>query len=242
MNFGLQLESNARGWTSDIFKGFNRESNLADNRFYSMDYVTDFYDHFVSAGHYTLTQATQGTFAVDNTVPNLGVWLLDCNSSTSTQGANLQFITLPVQVTTSNVVAFEWRGKVADVATGPEAFLGLHTSDTTIIASSAMGASANSWAGFKTLTDNNVYLATTADNTTEETDTGATLVDDTYVRLGFRIERREFCDFYVNGVKVSRNTTNLPLASDVLFPSFVCQSAGTTDPIMHLDAMRVCVS
>jgi hypothetical protein len=244
MNFAFQTESNARGWTSDIFRHFNRESNLSDNAFYAMDKVIDFHENAVgSAGDYTLTQATQGTFARDATVPNIGVWLLDCNSSTSTQGANLQWVGLPVAVTATNILGFEVRLKAADIATGPEFFAGVHASDTAIISSSAMDGTANSYAGFKSLTDNNVVLPVSADNVAEEAGaTVHTLVDDTYVRYGVLIYKREYVAFYKNGVLVATHTTRIPAASEVMYPSFVCQSAGTTDPIVHLDAFRIAVN
>jgi hypothetical protein len=245
MNFALQTESNARGWTSDIFRYFNRESNVADNAFYALDKVIDFHDNYVgSAGDYTLTAAgSSPTFARDTTAPNIGVWLLDCASSTSTQGGNLQWVSLPVAVTASNILGFEVRLKAADIATGPEFFAGVHANDTTIIGSSAMDGTASSYAGFKSLTDNNVVLPVSADNVAEEAGaTNHTLVDDTYVRLGVLIYKREFVDFYVNGVKTTRHTTRIPAASEVMYPSFVCQSAGTTDPIVHLDAFRIAVT
>lgn len=244
MNFALQTESNARGWTSDIFRHFNRESGLSDISFYGVDKVVDFHDNAVgSAGDYTLTQATQGTFARDATVPNIGVWLLDCNSTTASQGANLQWVSVPVAVTSSNILGFEVRLKAADIATGPEFFAGVHASDTAIIASSAMDGAANSYAGFKSVTSNNVVLPVSADNTAEEAGaTVDTLVDDTYVRYGVLIYKREYVAFYKNGVLVATHTTRIPAASEVMFPSFVCQSDGTTDPIVHLDAFRIAVS
>lgn len=244
MNFALQTESNARGWTSDIFRYFNRESNVSDNAFYAMDKVVDFHENVVgSAGDYTLTQATQGTFTRDTSVPNIGVWLLDCNSTTSSQGANLQFVGLPVAVSASNILGFEVRLKAADIATGPEFFAGVHASDTTIIASSAMDGTASSYAGFKSVTSNNILLPVSADNTAEQAGAAAhTFVDDTYVRLGVLIYKREYVDFYVNGVKVVRHTTRIPAAAEVMYPSFVCQSDGTTDPIVHLDAFRIAVN
>lgn len=244
MNFALQTESNARGWTSAIFKHSNRESNLSDNAFYALDKVIDFHDNAVgSAGDYTLTQATQGTFARDATVPNIGVWLLDCNSSTDNQGANLQWVSLPVAVSSTNILGFEVRLKAEDIATGPQFFAGVHASDTTIIASGVMDGTASSYAGFKSLTDNNVVLPVSADNTAEEAgSTVHTLVDGTYVRYGVRIVRRERVEFYKNGVLVTTHTTRIPAAAEIMYPSFVCQSAGTTDPIVHLDAFRIAVN
>lgn len=246
MNFALQTESNARGWTSDIFRHFNRESGLSDISFYGIDKVIDFHENLVgSAGDYTLTAAgSSPTFARDTTVPNIGVWLLDCASGTGGQGGNLQFVSLPVAVTSSNILGFEVRLKAADIATGPEFFAGVHASDTAIISSNAMDGTANSYAGFKSLTDNNVVLPVSADNTAEEAGaTVDTLVDGTYVRYGILIYKRESVAFYKNGVLVATHTTRIPAASEVMYPSFVCQAGGdSVDPIVHLDAFRIAVS
>src|SRR5688500_8398649 len=46
------------------------------------------YDAAATTGDYILTQATQGTAAISTAEP--GVLVLDANSSTVTQGANLQ--------------------------------------------------------------------------------------------------------------------------------------------------------
>ncbi len=44
---------------------------------------------------------------------------------------------------------------------------------------------------------------------------------------------------YVNGVLTSANhvTANIPIVA--IYPSFVCQSAGTNDPIMHIQSYRI---
>jgi hypothetical protein len=245
MNFALQTESNARGWTSEIFKHSNRESNLSDISFYALDKTIDFHDNYTgSAGDYTLSAAgSSPTFARDATVPNIGVWLLDCASSTDNQGGNLQWLSLPVAVSATNTLGFEVRLKVEDIATGPQFFSGVHAVDTAIISSGVMDGTASSYAGFMSLTDNNVVLPTSADNTAAETGaTVDTLVDGTYVRYGVRIVRRERVEFYKNGVKVATHTTRIPAAAEIMYPSWVCQSAGTTDPIVHLDAFRIAVN
>jgi hypothetical protein len=243
MNFALQTESNARGWTSDIFRHFNRESGLSDISFYGVDKVVDFHDNYVS-GDYTLTQSgSVGAFARDATVPNIGEWTLTSGGATGGNGSNLQWVSTPVAVTASNVLGFEARLNVTANATGPEFFAGVHASDNAIISSGAMDGAANSYAGFKSITDNNILLPVSADNTAEVAGSAAhTLVSAAYVRLGVLIYKREYVDFYVNGVKVHRNTTGIPAASEVMYVSFVNQSGGTVQPISHLDAFRIAVS
>ena len=61
----------------------------------------------------------------------------------------------------------------------------------------------------------------------------ATLVEDTYIKLGFEIDGLTKITPYVNGVAKAAITTNIPIVG--MTPSFVCHSSGTTDPIVHVD-------
>lgn len=193
-----------------------------------------FFDDFLDlpTGRHTVTQATQGTFALDD--KRYGVVLADCNSTTSTQGVNVQRggstgeSFAPLDGTS---IFFEARVKAADIATGPEFFLGLAVIDTSIIGSSALSAQA---IGFKSVTDDNIILATCKDGSSETTASSIhTFVDDAYVRLGFRVTDDSLVEFFVNGLVVGRITANIPTGEMVA--SVVCQSAGTTDPIVHMD-------
>jgi hypothetical protein len=202
-----------------------------------------FFDDFgdLPTGRHTATQATAGTYALD-TAKSRGVVLADCNSATATQGINVQRPGHLFQLNANIVTCFEARVAAADIATGPEFFLGLHILNTAIIATSAMAAASSDWIGFKSVTDNNVLLATTSDNATETTAASIhTFVDhDTspttaFVKLGFRVNGTTGVEFFVNGLKVAAITTTLPATSALLLPSLVCQSGGTTDPIIHKD-------
>lgn len=190
-------------------------------------------DDFVDlpTGKYTATQATTGTFALDDAEG--GVALADCNSSTVTQGINVQLggtAGETVKAVANQVIWFEARVKVVDMATGPEFFLGLAVTDTTIIAASALSAQA---IGFKSETDNGVLLATCKDGSSETTGVGTTLVDGTYVKLGFKVTGTSKVEFFVNGAIVSTVTANIPTTE--MRPSLVCQSDGVTDSILHID-------
>jgi hypothetical protein len=60
-----------------------------------------------------------------------------------------------------------------------------------------------------------------------------TFVDDAWVKLGFKVTGTTKVEFFVNGVLVGTITANIPTTE--LRPSLVCQSGGTTDPIVHID-------
>jgi hypothetical protein len=192
---------------------------------------TVFFDDFVDlpTGKYTATQATAGTLALDDA--EYGVALADCNSTTATQGINVQKPGECVKPAAGKNIWYECRVKAADIATGPEFFAGLAITDTTLIASSALSSQA---IGFKSVTDDNVILATCKDGSSETTAASIhTLVDDAWVKFGIKIEGTSRVKFYVNGVLKGTITANIPTTE--LTPSMVCQSGGTTDPIVHID-------
>jgi hypothetical protein len=194
----------------------------------------DFQKCPVTAEDYTLTQATQGTMALSAGADN-GVLLLDCNSSTTTQGANMQRIAAQFTPKADRDIWFEARVKVADtgaLATAGEIFVGLSEIDTTIIATSVVSPS--NFIGFSSVTDDGVLLSNSEKADAGTTSTGATIAEDTWITLGFHVTGVSTIDFFVNGVNVATHTTaNIPIVA--LAPSFVMQSSGTTDPIMHID-------
>lgn len=196
----------------------------------------DFVKAPITAEDYTLTAATQGTMALSAGADN-GVLLLDCNSSTTTQGANMQRIASSFTPKAGRDIWFEARVKIADtgsLATCGEIFVGLSAINTAIIATSAVTATDNNFIGFSSVTDNGVLLTNSCKVAAVTTGTGATIAEDTWITLGFHISGLDTIDFYVNGVNTATHTTAyIPIVA--LAPSFVMQSSGTTDPIMHID-------
>lgn len=226
--------SSDRGITLGLFKDI--QANLVDDPRRGFFLFDDMFD--LNTGAWTGTQATQGTWALDTTVGNIGVGLLDCNSTTDNQGMQIQRSGWAVAPSTGRgVIAMEFRCKAADIATGPQFFGGLSIVDTTLIASGAN--SSTDHVGFESVTDNNIILFQTEDGGTRVSGATSphTFVDDTYVKLGFRLYGNTVCDVFVNGVEVDVDFSATPEIPDgsILVPSFVCQSAGTTDPILHID-------
>lgn len=228
----LDRGSSDRGLSSKLWRKLSAEPFEDPRR--GVFHFDDF--HFLRSDDYTLTQATTGTAALDATVRN-GVVLLDSASTTAAQGANLQFAGPIIEPAAGRKIAFETLVKAADIATGPEFFAGLSIVDTSIIAASAL--SATDFIGFYSLTDDNILKFATEDGSTSTIADGSphTLVDDTYVKLGFFVDGLSYTEVYVDGVLWSHGTStpfDIP-SSAVLVPSFVCQSGGTTDPITHID-------
>lgn len=185
---------------------------------------------------WTATQATAGTWALDTTNP--GVALADCNSTTVTQGINVQAASgLGFVPKASSYIWYEVRLKATDIATGPEFFAGLAEVDTTIIGTSAV-STANHLA-FTSVTDDGVLLLNGEKATAGNTEAGTTLVEDTWVKLGLLVNGVTTCTGYVDGVALDDAlvTANIPIVN--LVPSFVCQSDGATDSIVHVEKVRV---
>ena len=193
------------------------------------------YDATATTGDYLLTQATQGTGAISTA--DTGVLELDSNSGTVTQGANLQRIKSAFLPAASRDIWAEFEFKIVDTFDNCELFVGLSELDTTLIATSA-NSSANH-VGFQCVTDDGVVLFTSEKATAGTTSACVTLAEATYVKLGFKITGVTSAQQYVNGVATgtAHATAYIPIVA--LYPSFVCQSGGAADPIMHLAGYRV---
>jgi hypothetical protein len=233
--------STDNGPTGSLWKHFQARGE--DTPRYGFTYHDDF--RTLATGVYTVTNATAGTFALDTTVGNDGVGLADCASTTVTQGVQIQGGPA-VAPAAGRKIGFEALVKGVDIATGPEFFLGLSIVDTTIIATSAN--SSTDHVGFESVSDDGVLLFHTEDGGTRVSGATSphTLVEDTYVKLGFLIEgvAGNSVTVYVNGVKTGVAFTADPDIPDgsILVPSLVCQSDGATDSIVHIDWWRVGVT
>lgn len=196
---------------------------------YDTDFIT-----FNDESPWVVTNATAGTAALDDAKG--GVLLLDSASTTSGQGVQMQlggatgaesFI-----ASADSKIYFEARIKLADIgSTTVQAFLGLSEVDTTVIASGA-NSSANH-IGFEFIDDTDVDLKSEKAGTRSASDSLGTIVDDTYMKLGFIVDGVTKITPYIDGVAGTAITTNIPIVE--MTPTFVCQTSGTTDPIMHVD-------
>ena len=185
---------------------------------------------------WTLTQSTTGAAAMSTAASN--VLELDSNSTTVVQGANLQRTAgaFVVPVAGTKIYA-EFEVKVVDTFDDCEFFVGLSEADTTVIAASA-NSSANH-IGWQCVTDDGVLLFTSEKAGTGDTGAAATLAEATYIRLGFVVDGITSVTQYINGVEsgTAKATANVPIVK--LVPTFVCQSGGTADPIMHIKPFTI---
>lgn len=193
------------------------------------------YNAAATTGDYLLTQAVAGTGAISTAAP--GVLELDSNSTTSTQGANLQRLKSVFVPAAGKHIWAEFKIKIVDTFDKVELFCGLSDAETAIIASSANAS--DNHIGWQCVTDDGVLLFSAEKAGTGATKAAATIAEDTYITLGFYVNGVTEVEQYVNGVLTGTNhvTANIPVVA--LYPSFVCQSAGTNDPIMHVQSYKI---
>lgn len=194
------------------------------------------FSRFDSTDDYTVTQATTGTAALSTAAP--GVLEVDSGSTTVTQGANVQLTSGGCVVPVAGKdIWFETTIKVVDTFDKAEIFVGLSEVDTAILDTSAM-ASTNVL-GWWCVTDDGVLLFGAEKAGTGATKACATIAEATYITLGLRTRGVTTCEQYVNGVLTgtAHVTANIPIVK--LVPSFVCQSGGTNDPILHVQGYRL---
>lgn len=200
--------------------------------------VEDFvsYDAAATTGDYVLTQATAGAAAISTAAP--GVLELDSGSTTVTQGANLQRVKSVFLPASGKDIWFETTIKVVDTFDKVELFVGLSDVETAIIGSSANAS--DNHIGWQCVTDDGVLLFTSEKAGTGTTAAAATIAEDTYISLGFYYDgTADTVQQYINGSAVGTAIATANIPKVALVPSFVCQSAGTNDPILHIKGYRV---
>lgn len=193
------------------------------------------YNAAATTGDYVLTAATTGTAAISTAAP--GVLELDSGSTTEGQGATLQRAKSAFVPAAGKHIWAEFRVKVVDTYDKIETFIGLSELDTTLIASQA-NSSANH-IGWQCVTDDGVLLFTGEKAGAGATRAATTLAEDTYVNLGFYVNGVTEVEQYVNGVLTGTNTATANVPVVALYPSFVCQTGDTNDPIMHIAGYRI---
>lgn len=193
------------------------------------------YNAAATTGTYTLTQATAGTGAISTTEP--GALNLDSGSTTVTQGANLQRLKSAIIPATGKDIWAEFKIKSSFLTL--QGFVGLKASNTTIIASSTLNG--QNHIGWSTVTGDGVLLLVADKAGTALTPaTATTLVASTYVRLGFRYDgTADTVQQYINGVATGAAVPTANIPKVALYPSFVCQTSGTSQPVMGISAYKI---
>ena len=182
-------------------------------------------------GGWTFTAATSGSGASDATVPN-GIYKLDAGAVTANQGVNFQLNAIPFKLHATLPTVFEARLKITQLRL--QALVGLAAIQTALITSGAVGT--DDKIGFAGVSTTGVLSSNTTASSTATTGTGKTIVASTYYRFGI-VATTSLVNFYVDGSLVSSSSSTIPTAA--LSPSFVMQANGTSQPVMHIDYVRV---
>lgn len=194
------------------------------------------YDPEATNGDYVLTQATAGSAAMSTTSP--GTLSIDSGSTTSTQGANVQRVKSMFIPAAGKDIWAEFNVSFTGVgALNVETAIGLFEIDTTVIGSSAVSTS--NGIGWTSVTDDGVLLFNCEKATAAATSDATTIVSGTKVRLGFYVNGVTSIQQYINGVATGSAvaTANVPIVA--VYPTFVCQSGGTDQPVLHVHGYRV---
>jgi len=202
---------------------------LLDERFVSFNSQS-------TTGDYVGTQATAGSAAIGTSEP--GVLVITSGSTTQGQGFQIQRTKSAFIPAAGKSIWFEVLLKLV-TSVSAQMFAGLAASDTTIIASNAM--STNSRMGWTSVTGDGVLLFDSDKAGTGTTQAATTLAAGTYQKLGFFYDgSADTLQQYVNGVATGSaiTTTHIP-KSGAIYPSFVCQTNGTTTPQLHLAGYRI---
>lgn len=204
---------------------------LLDERFTS-------YNAASTTGDYVLTQAgSAGSAAISTTAP--GTLSIDSGSTTATRGANVQRLKSAFVPAANKSIWGEFLVSFTGVDNlNVETFIGLAASDTTIIATSAVAV--DNHLGWSSVTDDGVLLFDSDKAGTGATAAAATIVSATAVRLGFFYDGvADTLQQFVNGVAVGSAIATTYIPKVAVYPSFVCQTGGTDQPILHAHGYRL---
>lgn len=206
-------------------------------------YFRDDFFQFDADDDWVVTNATAGTADL---IDGAGGWLeVDSASTTADQGAQVQLKIEPFELEADKDLWFEARVRVTDSIDNCQFFVGLSVLDTTAIASGAISAA--DYIGFY---QGAAEIAAGAGNVRLQANSGGTAVagsdiavtDGTFINLGFKVTGVTSAQAYVNGVATGdpislTGTDNLP--TGLMSPTFVCQTEGTTDPVMVVDWVKI---
>lgn len=183
---------------------------------------------------YTLTQATSGSAAISTTVP--GALAIDAGATTNHQGANVQRLKAAFVPAANKSIWAEFLVNTSFLTL--ETFIGLAASDTTIIASGAM--TTNNRIGWTSVTGDGVLQFDVDKAGTGSQTTGTTLVAGTQVKLGFFYDGvADTVQQYVNNVAVGSAIATTYIPKVVIYPSLVCQTTGTSQPVLTVAGYRI---
>lgn len=193
------------------------------------------YDKAATDGDYVQTTVTAGSGAISTTVP--GSLLLDAGDSTATHGVQIQRVKSMFLPASGKDLWFEATILLGTALT-IQAFVGLAAIDTTIIASSAQ--STNNRIGWTGVAGDGVMQFDCDKAGATSLTTGVTLSITVAHTLGFYYDgTADTVQQFIDGVAVGSAIATANVPKLAVYPSFVCQSSGTSQPTMTIQGYRV---
>lgn len=216
--------SNGRGPSPDIFRGVNFANQFPDAPFSAFE---DFRNG-VAHGTITLNSGTVTEGAGGN-----GELVLT-STTTADQGPTVQYKGHGLTPAAGQTICFETRLKVGGSGTPGNWVMGLCQVSTAPIGAGAL-ADLDDYAYFSAIQELAVDFSI-EDGTADSLSSITTLVDDTYVKLGFRCVVGKSIEVYINGVKYASNDLVASAFADgFVCPTFAVESEATTAPTMTVD-------
>lgn len=194
-------------------------------------YENDFlFSQNYAAADWVVTETQAGaTQAIAADV--VGGALVLTNSGTEDDVNQLQSAEEWAKLAAGKQLWMECRFKVSD-ATQTDIFVGLATTDTSIIAGTTDSV------GFRKSDGSTTLQSITEDNTSETTNTATTMADDTYVVVGFHWDGSSAVKFYVNRALVQTHTTNIEQTNKLAL-TFTLQNGEGVAKSMTIDYVVV---
>lgn len=191
-------------------------------------YMEDF--DYYTAGDWTVTETDAG--ATQALTDGDGGLLLVTNTAADNDLVSLQKKGESFRFASGKKLFFEARFKVSD-ATQSDLVIGLQITDTTPLDVS------DGVFFIKADGSTSVSLLVEKNGTATTTSSVATLVDDTFIRIGFAYDGVSAIQYFVNGVVTGTSvTTNLPDDED-LTPTFAIQNGEAVAKTMTVDYIFV---
>jgi hypothetical protein len=213
--------------SGEIQKPLNKR--FRDSYFESSDF-----ESFDADDDWVVTNATSGTAEVIDGAG--GILSLDAGAVTQHQGVQVQHKTETILPAADKDILFECQIEVTDTFDKAQLFLGLSVLDTTLMDSGLNTSTDHIGLEIPTTGAGVVDLVSEKGGVRGNQDTVHTLVEATFVILGFYVDGLNSVTPLINGLAgtpIETGGTHIPVTE--LAASFVCHADGTNDPIMGLD-------
>ena len=192
---------------------------------------------------YVITTVTTGGIAPVATEQG-GVLLVDsAGNATADDGVNVQLQNCMFKPVANTVIYFEARVKMNDTsAVISQFYIGLAGVDNTLIAAGVLDDVVDK-AGFyrQGATTGDRLSVVAARTSAEDVDVDkVTVADDTFIKLGFKINGIDSIEWYADGVLVHTSSVAANIPNAVMCLSYVAQTEGASkDAELSIDWVRV---